>query len=75
MEDTSHLEALRTRLEHEKEYLSKEKSETGKQLRRVWIAQIKKEIEAEKAFIGIEEEEKEGITPEQAADLLAELGL
>ena len=55
MTDTSHLAALETRLSHERSYFAKD----GAGIRKVWIAQIEKEIAAEIAFLA-----KHGITVE-----------
>ena len=48
--DTSHLVALRTRLSHERAYLAVD----GSELRKVWIAQIEREIAHEEKRLGIE---------------------
>lgn len=45
---TSHLDALELRLSNERCYLAKAKTEGEKALRKVWIAQIEKEISVEK---------------------------
>lgn len=68
--DITHLTALQTRLAHESEYLAAAKSESEIALRKVWIAQIEREIVAEKAFIGWEPIEEDDMSVE---DLLAEL--
>lgn len=52
--DTSHLTALHNQLVRAKDRLAKEKAEAGRQLRRVWIAQIEKEIENEYKFLGVQ---------------------
>lgn len=41
---TSHLNALQLRLSNERGYLARAKTENEKALRKVWIAQIEKEI-------------------------------
>lgn len=46
-QDLNHLNALRLRLSHERGYLAQAKTESERALRRVWIAQIEKEIAAE----------------------------
>lgn len=46
---TSHLNALRVRLSNERNYLAKAKSEGERALRKVWIAQIEKEIAFEQS--------------------------
>jgi hypothetical protein len=55
--DTTHLSALRVRLSHERQRLGSATKETERALRRQWIAQIEREIEGEKAFLGITETE------------------
>lgn len=54
MTDFSHLDALTIRLQNEKGYLAKAKTEQEKALRTVWIAQIEKEIKVEEGFCGPE---------------------
>ena len=71
MTNFSHLIALQDRLAHEVDYLAREKTEAGRQLRQVWIAQIEKEIAFEKKFLGLEEPAVD-MTDEE---LMAELGL
>lgn len=68
--DLSHLNALEGRLSHEREYLRKERSQDGRALRKVWIAQIEKEIADELKFLGIEEIGECNLTDDE---LLAEL--
>ncbi len=51
MTDRTHLNALELRLSHEREYLRAATSEGDQALRRVLIAQIKREIECEEHFI------------------------
>jgi hypothetical protein len=72
MHDESHLNALRLRLSNERIRLSNEKTESGKALRCVWVNQIEKEIESEKAFLDISESTESALTD---SELLAELGL
>lgn len=43
----THLNALQVRLSNERNYLAKAKSEGERALRKVWIAQIEKEIRIE----------------------------
>jgi ABC-type Fe2+-enterobactin transport system substrate-binding protein len=52
---TSHLIALQNRLADEQGFLAIEKTAAGRDLRTVWIAQIEREIAAEKAFLGMED--------------------
>lgn len=68
--DTSHLEALELRLSHERSYLAEAKTEEEQELRKVWIAQIEKEIKQEMKILGIEEQEAFARSDE---DLLNEL--
>jgi hypothetical protein len=70
MIDTTHLDALNVRLSHERSYLAEAKTEKEKELRKVWITQIEKEIEREKKFLGIEDIETNEINDD---DLLNEL--
>ena len=69
LEEYSHLDALTLRLYREKERLANAKNKKEKELRAVWIAQIEREIQAEKDFIGWIDDD---ISDE---DLLASLGL
>jgi hypothetical protein len=50
--NTSHLNALELRLSHERNYLAKAKTDKERALRKVWIAQIEKEIAGERKFLG-----------------------
>jgi hypothetical protein len=52
--DLSHLDALNTRLRHEKEAIARSKSEDEIKLRKVWIDQIEREIADEYKFLGID---------------------
>ncbi len=45
----THLSALNLRLSNERNYLAKAKTENEKALRKVWIAQIEKEIAFEES--------------------------
>lgn len=47
----THLNALELRLSNERGYLAKSKTKGERELRRVWIAQIEKEIAGERAFV------------------------
>ena len=49
--DSSHLEALRLRLSNERARLAAATSPGEIELRRVWEAQIEKEIEQERAYV------------------------
>ena len=46
----THLDALQLRLSNERGYLAAAKTDGERELRRVWIAQIEKEIACEVAF-------------------------
>lgn len=50
---TEHLNALETRLSHERQYLALAKTNAERELRKVWIAQIEKEIVGERKFLGM----------------------
>lgn len=62
----THLNALELRLSDERGYLAKAKTEGERELRRVWIAQIEKEIAGERVFVAKQDEMTDD-------DLLAEL--
>lgn len=59
----NHLDALNLRLSNERVRLANAKSEGERELRKVWIAQLEKEVAGEIQFLGTED------------DLLAALGL
>lgn len=61
----THLAALNLRLSNERAYLAAATSESEIELRKVWIAQIEKEIGAEAAFANEISDD----------DLLSELGI
>jgi len=68
--NTSHLEALQVRLSHERSYLAQAKTEKQRAMRRVWIAQVEKEIAGERKFLGLGAE----VVPELSdEELMAEL--
>lgn len=48
----THLDALNLRLSNERVRLANAKTDAERALRTVWIAQIEKEIGAERAFVG-----------------------
>jgi hypothetical protein len=50
----SHLSALQVRLSNERNYLAKAKTANERALRKVWIAQIEKEIQVEETSFGAE---------------------
>ena len=75
MTDTTHLTALHTRLSNERAYLAKETTEMGRQLRKVWIAQCEKEIEGERRFLGMPEDDLsalDDLTDDEIIALLTE---
>lgn len=51
--DLSHLHALELRLSNEQQRLTESSIPDEVRIRMVWINQIKKEIEAEKTFLGL----------------------
>jgi len=68
----THLDALELRLSNERVYLSAAKTERERNLRRVWITQIEKEIKSEKKFLLLTEEELNPTDEELLNDLLRE---
>lgn len=52
--DLSHLHAIELRLSNERIRLSQAKTEQERQLRKVWVEQTEKELDAEYRFLGIE---------------------
>ena len=66
----THLDALELRLSNERNYLIEAKTKKEQSLRRVWIAQIEKEIKSEKEFLGSPQEDDVNLTDDE---LLAEL--
>lgn len=68
--NTSHLNALNVNLSNEKIRLETAQSEIERQMRRVWIVQLEKEVAAERAFLGLPVEVTECLSDD---DLLAEL--
>lgn len=52
MPDLSHLNALNLRLSHERGYLAAAKTNKEREIRKVWVAQIEKEIAHEMDFLG-----------------------
>lgn len=76
MTDLSHLNALKVRLSNERVYLSRAKKAGEKALRKVWIAQIEKEIAQELEFLNITEKQIDAeIDNMSDDDLLAALAL
>ena len=70
MIDFSHLDALELHLSNERIRLNKANSQKESNMRRVFVAQLEKEIAQERKFLGLPE-------PDHVSDdeLLAELGL
>ena len=66
--DTTHLVALETRLSHEKARFAAD----GSEIRKVWIAQIEKEIASEKEFLGLTGDVPTMTDDEILAELLGE---
>lgn len=54
MTDFTHLNALQHRLSNEQGYLAAAKADGEREIRKVWIAQIEREITAEYTFLDIE---------------------
>jgi len=52
MTDPSHLDALQLRLSHERTHLANAKTPSERELRKVWVAQIEREIAHEMDFLG-----------------------
>ena len=75
--DRSHLDALELRLSHERARLdrfapvNRAGGSEQRRLRLVWIAQIEREIAAERAFLGLGADEAPDLSD---AELLAEMG-
>jgi hypothetical protein len=69
MTDLTHLHALELNLSHERARLFAAKSEGEREMRAVWVKGLKKEIDAEYAFLGVEPEE---LSDEDLAKLLAD---
>lgn len=70
MTDLTHLNALELRLSHERDYLARAKTDGERELRQVWIAQIKKEIAGEKRFLGIDGSDLPDMTDDELAAAL-----
>lgn len=68
--DMTHLNALNVRLSNERGYLAAAKSQKEIELRKVWIAQVEKEITQERAFLGLAEASAKEISDDE---LLAQL--
>ncbi len=68
----AHLNALMVNLSNEKMRLANEQTGMGRQMRAVWVAQLEKEVAAERAFLGLLAEIAEAETISDD-DLLAEL--
>jgi hypothetical protein len=68
--DTTHLQALITRLGNEQGYLAKAKSSGEVALRTVWIAQVRAEISREEQLLGFSPATADMLTDDE---LLAEL--
>lgn len=69
--DTSHMNALRVRLSHERVRLANAKKAGDIALRTVWVAGIEKEISAEMVFLGLVEDDAEMTDDELLAALAA----
>jgi hypothetical protein len=71
MTDASHLIALITRLGNERSYLAAAKTQAERDLRKVWISQIEREIAHEEKFIGVASAETEMNDDDILAELMA----
>ena len=69
----SHLDAIKSRLAREERRLELETNPAAIKLREVWVSQAKKELAAEFEFLGIDVSKP--ITPDEAAEMLKELGI
>jgi hypothetical protein len=69
--DGSHLAALELGLSHERERLAKAKTEGERALRRVWIAQMEKEIAGELAFLAKQNSDLPDMTDDELLAALA----
>lgn len=71
MTDTSHLVALHNGLAHEKDRLSKAKTDSERAIRTVWVKQLEREVADEYTFLGMaQDSELETLSDD---DLLAAL--
>lgn len=68
--NTSHLNALELRRSNERNYLARAKTEKERALRKIWIAQIEKEIAGERKFLGKKKDPDVDMSDDE---LLAEL--
>lgn len=71
MRDTSHLKALELRLSNERVRLSNARTEDEKKMRQVWVAGIEKEIEQEKQFLSVKDNQAGATVSDE--DLLKQL--
>ena len=69
--DTTHLSYLELGLHNERTRLAAVTSEGERKLRQVWVAQLEREVAAERAFLGLSEHP---VTDVSDDDLLADLG-
>ena len=68
--DNSHLKALQLNLSNERSRIESAKTQQERELRAVWVRQLEREIEAERAFLGFLADPEINLTDEE---LLAEL--
>jgi outer membrane murein-binding lipoprotein Lpp len=68
--DTKHLNALQLRLSNERNALARAKTSKERDLRKVWIAQIEKEIAGEEKFLKKKKPEVDMTDEELLAALL-----
>lgn len=67
---TEHLDALRLRLSNEQGRLAAARTPGEVELRKVWIAQVEREIAQEEALLGLSNEPAEMTDDEILAELL-----
>lgn len=68
--DMTHLHALELRLSHERQRLNDASEPSEVAIRTVWVNNCKKEVEAEKKFLGIVDEVPDNLSDEELLDLL-----
>lgn len=69
--DTSHLDAIRIRLSHERSRLATARSDSERKLRASWVAGIERELKSELEFLGLPSDSQTSDIDDDA--LLAEL--
>jgi hypothetical protein len=72
--DRTHLHALELRRSHERDRLARAATGKERDLRRVWLAQIEREIEDERAHLGLPAADVGAGGESSVDELFAELG-